>query len=105
MFQSFSRRRLLQRPDSPFVRHYMAQSAYIAQYLRLTVGIDAKRVNRLYYGVDVDTGMHLFRRLPADVCFHGAVAHRRAVHRFSFNSMADSYSGLYYRPLTERTEG
>jgi sugar transferase (PEP-CTERM/EpsH1 system associated) len=44
---------LLRRAIKPFVRHYIAVSADLAEWLVHTVGLDSRRVTQIYNGVDV----------------------------------------------------
>ncbi len=43
---------LIRRVYSPFVKHYIALSRDLAQYLHQSIGIDEKRVTQIYNGVD-----------------------------------------------------
>ena len=47
-----SRYRRMRRVFRPFVQHYVALSDQIASYLQAGVGIDPRRVTRIYNGVD-----------------------------------------------------
>jgi sugar transferase (PEP-CTERM/EpsH1 system associated) len=58
----------IRRVYSPFVKHYLALSKDLAQYLTHTIGISIKRVAQIYNGVDAVKFYPAPSRLPISDC-------------------------------------
>lgn len=58
----------IRRVYSPFVKHYLALSKDLAQYLTHTIGISKKRVTQIYNGVDAVKFHPASSRLPISDC-------------------------------------
>ena len=58
----------IRRVYSPFVKHYLALSKDLAQYLTHTIGISIKRVAQIYNGVDAVKFYPASSRLPISDC-------------------------------------
>ena len=58
----------IRRIYSPFVKHYLALSKDLAQYLTHTIGISSKRVAQIYNGVDSIKFHPAFSHLPIPGC-------------------------------------
>jgi sugar transferase (PEP-CTERM/EpsH1 system associated) len=58
----------IRRVYSPFVKHYLALSKDLAQYLTHTIGISKKRVAQIYNGVDAAKFYPASSRLPISDC-------------------------------------
>lgn len=65
------RHQWLRRLYRPFVQHYVALSADLDDYLRLRVGVPARRITRIINGVDTRRFSPALQRLPPPGMPHG----------------------------------